>query len=117
MCCVSKIEAMDKNRPDKSPAESQMRKARILAHLPNFVKLYWRLFRDPRVGWLPKLVLVAGIAYFLVPSDLLPDFLAPLAGLGLVDDAVVVYFAVKGFIRLCPRTVVEEHVHLIDQGG
>jgi len=29
----------------------------------------------------------------------------------------VVYFAFKAFIRLCPRTVVEEHVHLIDQGG
>jgi len=108
---------MDKDGPNRFSSDSQMRKAKILAHLPNFVKLYWRLFWDPRVSWLPKLALLAGIAYLLVPSDLLPDFLAPLAGLGLLDDAVVVYFAVKSFIRLCPRTVVEEHVHLIDQGG
>jgi len=114
---MSKLEAMNNDRPDKSAGASQMRKMRFLAHLPNFVKLYWRLFRDPRVGWLAKLVLVAGIVYLFMPSDLLPDFLAPLVGLGLLDDVLVVYFALKSFIRLCPRSVVEEHVHLIDQGG
>ncbi len=90
---------------------------RIMLHLPSFVKLYWRLFRDPRVSWLPKLVLIAGVAYIVVPTDLVSDFLAPLAGLGLLDDAVVAYAALRGFIKLCPRTVVEEHVHLIDQGS
>ncbi len=108
---------MDNDKFRMPFSSSQMRNARILFHLPNFIKLYWRLFRDPRVGWLPRIVLLAGLAYLFVPSDLLPDFLAPLAGLGLLDDAVVVYFAFKAFIRLCPRTVVEEHVHLIDQGG
>lgn len=90
---------------------------RILLHLPRFVKLYWRLFRDPRVSVIPKLLLIAGVLYIVVPTDLISDFLAPLAGLGLLDDVAVGYAALRGFIKLCPRTVVEEHVHLIDQGS
>lgn len=96
------------------PTEGQMRNARILAHLPNFLRLYWRLFKDPRVGWIPRIVLLAGLAYVLIPIDFLPDILAPLAGLGLIDDVVVLILAAKAFIHLSPRSVVEEHVHLID---
>ena len=88
--------------------------ARFLIHLPNFIKLYWRLFTDRRVPLLPKIILVLGIAYVLVPTDLLPDLLAPL---GLLDDAAVMIIAAKGFIALCPRRIVDEHVQLIDKGG
>ncbi len=95
----------------------QLKNAQIIAHIPNFIKLYWRLFTDSRVGWIPRIVLLAGIAYVLIPTDFLPDIMAPLAGLGLIDDAVVIILAAKAFIHLCPRTVVEEHVHLIDEGG
>ena len=91
--------------------------ARIIAHLPNFAKLYWRLFRDPRVGLLAKIVLMAGLAYLVIPTDILPDILVRFAGLGLADDAIVMILALKAFIRLCPRTVVEEHVRLIDEGS
>ncbi len=108
---------MDKDKPDSRFTGSMPLNARIIAHLPNFAKLYWRLFRDSRVGWLPKIVLVAGLAYLVIPTDLLPDILARFAGLGLADDAVVMIIALKAFIKLCPRTVVEEHVHLIDEGG
>ena len=90
-------------------------KMRILLHLPHMVKLYWRLFTDRRVSVLPKLVLVAGLVYFVVPFDLLPDF--PLIGLGQVDDAVVLVIALRWFIALSPRAIVEEHVRLIDQGA
>lgn len=88
--------------------------ARFLLHLPNFVKLYWRLFTDRRVSLLPKAILVMGIAYLLVPTDALFDFLLPL---GLVDDAAVLIIAAKAFMALCPRRIVEEHVRLIDEGG
>jgi len=90
-------------------------KMRLLLHLPNLLKLYWRLFTDRRVSLLPKLVLVAGVIYFVVPFDLLPDF--PLIGLGQVDDLAVLILALRGFITLSPRAVVEEHVRLIDGGG
>ena len=88
---------------------------RLLLHIPNFIKLYWRLFTDKRVHLLAKAVLVVGILYFIVPLDLIPDF--PLPVVGWLDDAVVLVLAAKAFIRLCPRRVVQEHVELIDQGG
>jgi len=87
---------------------------RILAHLPNFLKLYTRLFADKRVSWLPKAVLVVGLLYVLMPVDALADLLVPL---GLVDDTVIMIGALWAFIKLCPRRVVEEHVEIIDQGG
>lgn len=87
---------------------------RLLIHLPNFFKLYWRLFTDRRVSLLPKALLVLGLIYLLVPTDAIFDFLVPL---GLVDDTAVLIAAAKGFMALCPRRIVEEHVRLIDEGG
>lgn len=88
---------------------------RIMAHLPNFIKLYTRLLADKRVSLLPKVVLVLGIAYALLPTDALFD-LTPY-GIGLVDDGVVLVTALWTFIKLCPRRIVQEHVEIIDQGG
>lgn len=87
---------------------------RLLVHLPNFVKLYVRLFKDPRVSWLPKAILVAGMLYVIVPFDAIFDLLVPL---GWLDDIAVLAGAAMLFIKLCPRRVVEEHVCLIDEGG
>jgi uncharacterized membrane protein YkvA (DUF1232 family) len=89
-------------------------KLRLLLHGPNLIKLYWRLFTDRRVSVIPKAVLVAGIVYFVVPMDFIPDF--PMVGLGQLDDVAVLALALKGFISMAPRTVVEEHVRLIDEG-
>lgn len=90
-------------------------KLRLLTHAPQMIKLYWRVFTDKRVSLLPKAILVAGIAYFLLPMDLIPDF--PLLGLNQLDDLAVLGLALKGFISLAPRSVVEEHVRLIDEGA
>lgn len=87
---------------------------RLLVHLPNFIKLYTRLFKDPRVSWLPKVILIAALLYAVIPFDAVFDWLVPL---GWVDDIVVLVGAATMFIKLCPRRVVEEHVHLIDEGG
>lgn len=89
-------------------------KLRLLAHAPHLVRLYWRLLTDRRVSLLPKAVLLLGVAYFVVPLDLIPDF--PLLGLNQLDDLAVIVLAARAFIALCPRSVVEEHVRLIDEG-
>lgn len=81
-----------------------------LVHLPNFFKLFWRLFKDRRVGLTPKLLLLVLVAYVVTPVDLLPD-LVP--GLGQLDDLLLVFLGLKGFIRLCPPDVVREHVRAI----
>ena len=86
-----------------------------LMHAPSFIRLFWRLYRDPRVWFLPKLILAIGVLYFVSPLDLVPGF--PWVGIGYIDDVIVLYAAARVFIWLCPRQVVDEHVRLIDQGG
>jgi uncharacterized membrane protein YkvA (DUF1232 family) len=88
---------------------------RMLIHLPNFVKLYWRLFTDRRVPLFPKALLVTAIAYAVSPLDLIPELAIPFVG--VVDDLAVVALALRAFIPLCPRDVVDEHVRLIDEGN
>ncbi len=85
----------------------------LLYHLPNFLKLFWRLLKDPRVGLGPKLLLSLIAAYVFMPADILPD-LVPV--LGQLDDILVVFLGLKGFIRLCPREIVAEHVQAIAAG-
>jgi uncharacterized membrane protein YkvA (DUF1232 family) len=85
---------------------------RLLWHLPNFAKLYWRLFRDPRVSLRAKAVLIGAVLYVLNPFDFLPDFLFPF--LGVLDDFAVMIFAARWFISLCPPDVVQEQVRAIE---
>jgi len=85
----------------------------FLLHLPNFLKLFLRLFKDPRVSLAPKVVMLGVLAYLIVPVDFLPDvFLV----LGQIDDLVVILLGLKLFIRLCPPEVVQEHVKAIAAG-
>ncbi len=86
---------------------------RLLWHLPNFVKLYWRLFKDRRVPLRAKAVLIAAVLYVIAPFDLLPDFVSPL--LGRLDDLAVLIFAARWFIALCPPDVVQEQVKKISE--
>ena len=80
----------------------------MLLHLPNFARLYWRLFRDRRVPILPKALLVLTLVYVVSPLDLVPDFVPVL---GEMDDVVVVLAGLWLFVRLCPPEVVRETVH------
>jgi uncharacterized membrane protein YkvA (DUF1232 family) len=86
------------------------RALQVVAHLPDFVRLYWRLFRDSRVSILAKAVLVLTLAYVIWPIDLLPDFMPVV---GEVDDLGVVLGGLWLFIRLCPVEVVRERVREI----
>ena len=80
----------------------------VLRHLPNFARLYWRLFRDRRVSILPKALLVLTLVYVISPFDLIPDFIPVI---GEMDDLAVVLSGLWLFIRLCPPEVVREIVH------
>ena len=52
-------------------------------------------------------------AYLVLPADLLPDLLP---ALGHFDDLLLIFLGAKGFIALCPKEVVREHVQQIAQG-
>ncbi|MFN8495146.1 MAG: YkvA family protein [Caldilineaceae bacterium] len=54
----------------------------------------WRLLQDPRVPGLLKLFLpIAALVYLISPLDLLP---------GPIDDAVVLFVALRLFLQLAP---------------
>ena len=85
---------------------------KFIWYLPQFLKLYWRLFCDGRVPFYLKSLLVAALVYFISPIDLIPELLNPL--LGLTDDVAVLLLAFKYFMHKAPREVVEEHVRRIE---
>jgi uncharacterized membrane protein YkvA (DUF1232 family) len=86
------------------------RALQVVAHLPDFVRLYWRLFRDSRVSILAKAVLVLTLGYVVWPVDLVPDLLPVL---GEIDDLGIALGGLWLFIRLCPPEVVRERVREI----
>ncbi len=76
------------------------------------IRLIWRLFKDPRVpAWLKTLVLLIPIIYILLPIDISPDA-TPI--LGQIDDIILVLLALKAFLELSPRRVVEEQKRQIE---
>ncbi|MEN3189393.1 MAG: DUF1232 domain-containing protein [Atribacterota bacterium] len=92
--------------------KKQLYLARIIFHLPNFIKLSLRLLKDKRVPFYLKLLVYGAIAYVLSPFDLLPDFLIPF--LGLFEDIIIAILCLIGLVKLSPPEVVEEHVKAID---
>jgi uncharacterized membrane protein YkvA (DUF1232 family) len=85
----------------------------LLVHLPSFLKLFSRLVKDPRVNLAPKLVVLGVLAYVVLPTDLVPDFIP---GLGYADDVAVLVAGLRLFLRLCPPEIVQEHVKSIAAG-
>ncbi|MEK6222860.1 MAG: hypothetical protein N2D54_11495, partial [Chloroflexota bacterium] len=67
--------------------------------IANHLKLVWRLWQDPRVSPLLKLIPMGSAVYFFSPFDI------P----GPIDDIGVVWFFTYTFIDLCPPELVAEH--------
>ena len=97
--------------PPPTESLSTWQLIRLVWHLPNFGRLYWRLFKDRRVSLRAKLVLIGAVLYLLDPFDFLPDFLFPF--FGMLDDLGVLLLAARWFIALCPPDVVQERVREI----
>lgn len=84
---------------------------RLLRHGPGFLRVFARLFRDPRTPLLARAVPVLMLAWFVSPLDL--DWVP---FLGWVDDVAVLIFGARLFISLCPDEVVAEHVDAVGRG-
>ena len=61
--------------------------------------------RDPELGYFPKVVAAAALAYALSPLDLIPDFIPVL---GLIDDLLIVPGLIALAVWLMPRAVWEQ---------
>jgi uncharacterized membrane protein YkvA (DUF1232 family) len=99
-------------RENESSWQAQIRVLDVLFHLPSFVRLHWRLLRDPRVSPWPKALLVAALGYVILPFDLIPDAIPVL---GEVDDLVILVAVARWFLELCPPEVIREHAEAIDR--
>ncbi|GIX06710.1 MAG: hypothetical protein KatS3mg115_1113 [Candidatus Poribacteria bacterium] len=102
---------------------------RLIYHLPSILRLFVRLWKDPRVPVYRKAIpvlsgllgLAVGLAYLAMPLDALPDFL-PLPLINRADDffLLVILMTLPGiwlFIKFAPRSVVAEHIEAIEQSS
>lgn len=78
----------------------------LIRDLPKFLTLLWGLYRDARVSRLDKGIVLATIAYILMPMDLVPDFI-PL--LGQVDDIYLLALALDRLLNNAGVDVLLEH--------
>ncbi|MBI3789915.1 MAG: DUF1232 domain-containing protein [Gemmatimonadetes bacterium] len=88
------------------PARKRGVVAEALLALPNLGRLMWGLARDQRVGWVDKSLVVGAALYFVMPLDVVPDFLP---FFGEVDDLVLLLLAVRRLIRRAGPEVVLAH--------
>ena len=86
----------------------------IIAYLPQFARLFWRLMQDARVPLTTRCVPLLGLIALISPPALELDAI-PI--IGELDWMVVGYLTLKLFIWLCPPDVVREHVGRIARGG
>ena len=63
-------------------------------------------YRDPRVPFHAKIVLIITVAYAFSPIDLIPDFIPVL---GYLDDLVLLPLGIWLSIKLIPAEVLQEY--------
>ena len=81
--------------------------ARTLLGVLRNSRLVWRLLSDGRVPAGLKLLIPGALLYILLPIDFVPDFIP---GLGQLDDIAIILLALRLFVALSPRQLVEEHL-------
>jgi uncharacterized membrane protein YkvA (DUF1232 family) len=81
----------------------------IVRDIPNFIRLIGGIAIDKRVSAADKGIVVAAVAYFFSPVDLIPEAILPV--IGSVED---VYFLMLALARLVHNTdsdVLLDHWH------
>src|SRR5918998_3792304 len=81
--------------------------ARALARfVPDCLRVFYRLLRDPRVSRSRKLVLAGLVGYLAMPFDLVPDFLPVI---GQLDDAIIVALTLRLVLRAGGPELMRDH--------
>ena len=62
--------------------------------------------KDPRTPAIVRMMIYGGIAYTLMPVDLIPDWIP---GIGLLDDAAVLPSLIAVAMLMTPREVKAAH--------
>jgi uncharacterized membrane protein YkvA (DUF1232 family) len=74
-----------------------------ISELPRFLRLLWGLITDARVSVLDKALVAGAIAYILLPTDMIPDFIP---FLGEVDDVYLLMLALRRLMQNAGRSVL-----------
>jgi uncharacterized membrane protein YkvA (DUF1232 family) len=80
---------------------------RIVARLPSYIKLIYRLYRDDKVPDDAKLKLSLALGYNISPIDLIPGFI-PLVG--QIDNVYFSLVLLKKALEACDAEVAERHL-------
>ncbi len=78
---------------------------RWATELENEGMTLWFCCRHPGMPWLPKILALVVVGYFLSPIDLIPDFIPVL---GYLDDLILVPIGIYLTLKLVPQHVIEE---------
>jgi len=78
----------------------------IVRDIPNFVKLLYRLARDPRVSKVDKALVLATVGYVLMPFDFIPDVIP---FLGQVDDVYLLALVLDRLLNNAGIDVLLDH--------
>jgi uncharacterized membrane protein YkvA (DUF1232 family) len=89
------------------------RMARMIWKLPMYARVIWGLVRDPRTPLPLKGLLAAGLAYLVMPFDLIPDVI-PIVG--QADDLTVLMLVLDLFIANAPAEVRKDHLERAKNG-
>lgn len=79
--------------------------AEYLLLVPDIFILLWRLVNDSRVTAKNKVMLGSGIAYYLFPLDIIPDFI----GIGFLDDLVFAVYLLNKMLTDTDPEILREH--------
>ena len=60
-------------------------------------------YQDPKLGLLPKIIILFTLGYALSPIDLIPDFIPVL---GYLDDLVIIPALISLSIKLIPKEIL-----------
>ncbi|MGZ8512699.1 MAG: YkvA family protein [Candidatus Limnocylindria bacterium] len=89
-----------------SSTSRYLRMGRMVIKLPTYARVVWGIIRDPRTPVGLKGLLLAALAYVVMPVDLIPDAI-PI--LGQADDLTVLLLVLDMFIQNAPPEVRAEH--------
>jgi len=74
-------------------------------NLKNEIDFYRTLSKDNRVPKISKILIASAIFYFLLPFDLIPDFIPVI---GHLDDLVIIPLLIYVALKFVPVEVAEE---------
>lgn len=80
------------------------------------VLLLYNMYKSPNTSSKDKLMIIAPLAYFILPVDLIPD---PILGLGYADDGIALMAALKVLTSAITPEIIEQtksmHKNLIGE--